>query len=663
MMKFIKLNLTNFMPFYGDFHQIDFPTHEHQNILLIHGSNTYGKTSILRAIRWVLYGRAFDKNNKQLGYLDLLNYTAANDANYEFQVIIEFEANNHLYKITRNVNVKENINTPQNDTDFIERPYFQKDGNVIKGSEIVHEMNLIAPEPVSRFFLFDGELLQEYEDLLEEGSAAGIKIKASIEQILGVPALIHGKDDTSHLLKFYRNKQKNELNATGDIAVHIASRTQNEDAIESHTKEIERLKLQSKEARKRKEDIEKEITDLEEKSKVANNIEITKSLISGLKEDIKTLEEKKLVAAAMAWKLLLRPKLLIVQKESSSDVDKIIKQYEQIGALKKELEFVNSVALDDSCDICNTNISNYDKESYLSKKDDLEKEIKSSSIDTTEFSKINNQNDLISSLLIIDEDRSLKDIDSELSNKHVQLSKEESNYDELKSQIGDGLSASEILIKSQKVGSYTKTLSDIEDQITSEYAKIASNQKQITILNKLIEKNPDSGVSPTTKYVSLFDNLNDLFDQSISTLRDKLKNEVEKKASEAFLTLIHRENYSGLEINENYGLQIINKNGQKVTMKSSGAEQIVALSLIDALSKTGRPSGPVVMDTPFGRLDPAHRVRILEYLPTSASQLILFVHKGETGNDILNKISGQIGKEYQLKLQDDKENSLIESIN
>ena len=97
-------------------------------------------------------------------------------------------------------------------------------------------------------------------------------------------------------------------------------------------------------------------------------------------------------------------------------------------------------------------------------------------------------------------------------------------------------------------------------------------------------------------------------------------------------------------------------------MKSSGAEQIVALSLIDALSKTGRPSGPVVMDTPFGRLDPEHRVKILEYLPTSASQLILFVHKGETDNEILKKISSQIGIEYNLKLQDDKENSLLEKI-
>ena len=53
------------------------------------------------------------------------------------------------------------------------------------------------------------------------------------------------------------NKQKKELNATGDIAVHIASRTQNENAIETITKEIERLKLQSTEAREKKEIISK----------------------------------------------------------------------------------------------------------------------------------------------------------------------------------------------------------------------------------------------------------------------------------------------------------------------------------------------------------------------------------------------------------------------
>ena len=664
MMKFLKLSLDNFMPFYGDYHEINFPTDPHQNILLIHGSNTYGKTSILRSIKWVLYGRAFDKYNRQLAYLDLLNYTAANNGDYEFEVIIEFEANNHHFKITRNVSIKDTIQIPQNDSDFIEKTYFQKDGDVLKGTEIVHEMNLIAPEAVSRFFLFDGELLQEYEDLLEEGSKAGMKIKESIEQILGVPSLINGKDDTSYLSKIYRNKQKSELNATGDIALHIESRTGLEKAIETHLAEIERLLAQSSETKEKKEAIEREILDLEEKSKVAEQIQITKSTISTLAGEIKGLKDKRLTAAALAWKSLLRPKLLIAQKESFNSVGNFIKEYERMGALKKELGLLESIHFEhENCDICNTEVLIKDESSYQNRINALKNEIDSVEIDTSDFSKMNNQFDSINSLLQLDEDRSLKDIDSELSNKTVLLSKEESDYDGLKEQIGDGLSASEIIVKSQKVGSYSKSLLDIEGDVKKEREKIISNEKQIEILNKMIESNPDSGDSPTTKYVSLFGDLHNLFNDSISNLRDELKNEVEAKASEAFLKLIHRDNYSALKINSNYGLHIVDKNDHIVTMKSSGAEQIVALSLIDALSKTGRPSGPVVMDTPFGRLDPEHRVRILEYLPTSASQLILFVHKGETDNEILKKISGQIGKEYNLKLQDDKENSLIENIN
>jgi DNA sulfur modification protein DndD len=664
MMKFLKLSLNNFMPFYGDYHEITFPTDSQQNILLIHGSNTYGKTSILRSIKWVLYGRAFDKYNRQLAYLDLLNYTSANNSDYEFEVIIEFEANSHHFQIIRNVSVKDTIQIPQNDSDFNERVFLKKDGDVLKGSEIVHEISLIAPEAVSRFFLFDGELLQEYEDLLEEGSKAGMKIKESIEQILGVPSLINGKDDTSYLSKIYRTKQKKELKATGDTALQIASRTSLEEAIETHEAEIERLSIQSSETKLKKETIETEILDLEKKSKVAEKIQITKSLISTLENQIITLKEKRLAAAALAWKTLLKPKLLIAQKESLNNVGKFIKEFERIGALKKELDLLETIHVDhENCDICNTEVSAKNESSYQNRIHTLKNEIDSIEINTSDFSKMNNQYDSINSLLQVDEDRSLKDIDTELSNRTVQLSKEESNYDGLKDQIGDGLSASEILVKSQKVGSYARTLSDIEDQIKKEREKIISADKQIELINKLIDKNQDSDESPSTKYVSLFDNLHNLFDDSVSNLRDELKNEVEEKASEAFLKLIHRDNYSALKINDNYGLHIVNQNNQIVAMKSSGAEQIVALSLIDALSKTGRPSGPVVMDTPFGRLDPEHRVKILEYLPTSASQLILFVHKGETDNEILRKIAGQIGIEYNLKLQDDKENSLLEKIN
>jgi DNA sulfur modification protein DndD len=108
--------------------------------------------------------------------------------------------------------------------------------------------------------------------------------------------------------------------------------------------------------------------------------------------------------------------------------------------------------------------------------------------------------------------------------------------------------------------------------------------------------------------------------------------------------------YQGLKVNENYGLTILDQNGQEVSLRSAGAEQIVALSLIDGLSHAGHSAGPVVMDTPFGRLDTKHRKNILSYLPNSASQLVLFVHDGEIrGTDDLDVLAHRIGGRYEIR--------------
>ena len=89
--------------------------------------------------------------------------------------------------------------------------------------------------------------------------------------------------------------------------------------------------------------------------------------------------------------------------------------------------------------------------------------------------------------------------------------------------------------------------------------------------------------------------------------------------------------------------------GRKVTVRSAGAEQVVALSLIDGLNRTGRSVGPVIMDTPFGRLDLKHRDNILSYLPEVTSQFVLLVHSGEIRPDTdLSSVKPRIGFAYQI---------------
>jgi DNA sulfur modification protein DndD len=76
----------------------------------------------------------------------------------------------------------------------------------------------------------------------------------------------------------------------------------------------------------------------------------------------------------------------------------------------------------------------------------------------------------------------------------------------------------------------------------------------------------------------------------------------------------------------------------------------VALSLIDGLNRTGRAAGPVVMDTPFGRLDLQHRDNILRYLPSVTSQFVLLVHSGEIRPETdLATIKPRIGAAYRIE--------------
>jgi DNA sulfur modification protein DndD len=85
---------------------------------------------------------------------------------------------------------------------------------------------------LSRFFLFDGELLQEYEELLIEGSEQGRQIKESIEQVLGVPALINGRAELGAILKTATKRQGQEM-------AHVQGLERQADQIDLYTSRLD----------------------------------------------------------------------------------------------------------------------------------------------------------------------------------------------------------------------------------------------------------------------------------------------------------------------------------------------------------------------------------------------------------------------------------------
>jgi DNA sulfur modification protein DndD len=138
-----------------------------------------------------------------------------------------------------------------------------------------------------------------------------------------------------------------------------------------------------------------------------------------------------------------------------------------------------------------------------------------------------------------------------------------------------------------------------------------------------------------------------IFKSAIASYRDSMRSKVGERASDTFKNLTTEKSFDHLQINKSYGLNLIIE-GKQVA-RSAGAEQIVALSLIEALNHHGRRKGPMLMDTPAGRLDKSHRKNIMDYLPKVVTQLAFFAHSGELTDEDIYFDRSKIGKKYQIK--------------
>ena len=195
-----------------------------------------------------------------------------------------------------------------------------------------------------------------------------------------------------------------------------------------------------------------------------------------------------------------------------------------------------------------------------------------------------------------------------------------------------------------------KLLGKTEFEINRITEEVEKKQAKLREVTKLMSKNPRARQQQSGRVVEVYDALQQVFEESIDRLRDRLRDEVAERATEAFQALTTATTYRALRINNSYGLTIEDRHGHDIPLRSAGAEQVVALSLLSALNKTAARPGPVVIDTPFGRLDPGHRQNILRYVPEMAEQIVFLVHAGEVDPETgLDVIADYVGGTYEIE--------------
>ena len=194
-----SIAMFNFGPYY-DQHVLELGLGEHP-LVVIEGDNMAGKTSILNAIRWALYKFAKGRDARPMKTGHLVNTDAVREGHPKMSVKLTVEVRGKEIALFRQVTGKPGVADPVDDGDFDWYNSIAVDGSFREPNEYDSWVeNMLLPRDISRFFLFDGELLNEYETLVREGGEDGAAlVRESIERVLGLPAARNARTDLQFL--------------------------------------------------------------------------------------------------------------------------------------------------------------------------------------------------------------------------------------------------------------------------------------------------------------------------------------------------------------------------------------------------------------------------------------------------------------------------------
>ncbi len=647
-MRLIELSAVNFMPYMGQM-SLAFPSDPGRNVMLVFGDNMRGKTSLLNALRWVFYGKALGRHSREIPLQDLINKEAALEGDWSMEACVSFEAEGHSYELRRRATKRALVSKPSRPEDFEVARALKKDGMVLGDHLIDSEINRFAPEQTSRFFLFDGELLQEYESLLIDGSEQGKKIKEAIEQALGVPTLIRGREDAQTLLRTAQKQQTKDLEKISGLE----RQTERQGTLQSQSESVEhdlrslgaKLANTTKERKSLDDFIERTEAIYKAKEQLSANQASLRQNIDRQAE----LSAQRLGLIQDAWREMLRGQLTLKRDQLHDGHNKLRDEMLRRSRIQGRVAQLRQSIESASCDSCGQPLHQAQREAAGEELGGLEAVLRGITVDEGAMQAFSAEIRDLDRLLRPSSAPQIAGVDRDLARLSVDMTRLENEAERLTDFV-KGQDTEEIARKRALRDGLLKEEGRLEQDMRTNEVRLDKFEKELAMLSRALENMPLASGAKSSKVVKLASALERVFGRSIDRLRDDLRSRVQQLASDAFKLMTTQANYSSLRINGNYGLTILDERGHEVPVRSAGAEQIVALSLIDGLARAGRSAGPVVMDTPFGRLDRRHRANILKYLPTTTNPLILLVHEGEVNKSSdMDQIASRIGCVYEIK--------------
>mgnify|MGYP001480582305 FL=1 len=631
-----SLTLENFRVFKGK-HRIDLETKKDLPIVLFGGLNGAGKTTILTAVKLVLFGKASLKGSITStiynNYLEDQINKGAGDLN-SASVSIEFDysklGKHYRYLIERswsinNNKLKESLLIHENDKALSEL-------NLSQAQSFIFDL---IPLGVADLFFFDGEKIKEMADD-EDGH---ILIDA-LKKLVGVDLIEKAAFDTGVVIR--KNKKAGSSNEERAI--------------------IERLEAELISA---EEEIELKTSDYGN-----SHLPYEAELEAKLKKSKQKLNE-----SGGAW---------------SKSRDELITEQGSITARKKELETKIIELMRGDIIFCaapsfmKNLISQLNKDLSVSKSHDFNDRL------DKKLSDLNTKDKALSSLVDQLKDDNIADARHQISSFQFSEAEKSANgsleskkalleliaqYDDLESKLDDlGLNISRAPDEAELKSIFTE-INAIELEIEKASNRKMEIKREIReLLNIAIKLTYDldkvysrlQSEESSVKVDNVGNKVIEAMEKLSKTLiKDKIT-ELELEFNKVFQRLTRKADMTHqVKINqENFKIELIDKLGNTVNKKriSSGEKQIYAFSMLESLGKVSGRNLPFIVDTPLGRLDSNHRTRLIEnFFPKIGEQVIVLSTDTEVDEDFYDALMPHISKSYEIIYNESEGSSNVDS--
>ncbi len=629
-MKFRKLTIENYKSFQFAT-EIRFPVGEDgRSIFLIGGMNGAGKTSIMEAVNFCLYGAKLDEIFRSINRRE----KARGNASVSFELVMEMD---DLSELVVKRSWSAGVADDPKPKDLTERLVVVRDGKrvSVQNQEIWQDfIRSMIPPGITQFFFFDGEKIQA----IAADDHSEVRLKSSLEAALGIQYInrlaadilyikneerkgfVEISDEDLDFKQSELKKERSKLTRRQTEREHVQQelaefRQQLEDArnrftaafqAEPETRETMRANEKKRvQAVNRLAQVESEIRGLCEKTLP---FAITGRLFEPMRQQIES-ERDSVGSEAIRENAASLAKRIVRVVEEPEPIYRETLSHEKMVELERRI--FRLLREGDSRGVMARilDLSDRDAARVLNKMEALE------------------SGEIFLLRPLLEEKRELaaqiRRLEG-LSRTGLLSESEKELFEQLQTEM-EGCST--------QIGRKTEQLRLLEEEILSLEKRITAIELEI---EKLYEKHHVS--RERVEFIQECDAIAGVLNQFMVRLRKNKVHLLQEKTFEMYRQLSSR---SGLikDIiidDKTYEMRISDRNGHEIKKSglSAGEKEVFAVSLLWGLAQTSQLKLPIVIDTPLSRLDSTHRDNIVNnYFPNAGEQVIILSTDTEIDKD------------------------------